>query len=129
MFHPNVGYTEDHYNEMVGLYNSLLSTGANFELVAFPCNQFDGQEPGDADEIKAFTQQKGVKFTVMKKINVNGRRTHDVYRFLKIVAGPSEIEWNFATYYVIDGKGRVNAFSDVTPLELRETLNELLIEL
>jgi glutathione peroxidase len=128
MFVPSLGYTEDHYNEMVELYNSLSSTGANFELVAFPCNQFDGQEPGDADEIKAFTQQKGVTFTVMNKINVNGRRTHDVYRFLKSVAGPSEIEWNFATYYVIDGEGRVKAFSDVTPLELRETLDELLVK-
>lgn len=111
---------------MVQLYHSLSSTTNDFELLAFPCNQFDGQEPGDTEEIKAFAEENGVEFTVMDKINVNGPRTHDVYRFLKNAAGPQEIEWNFATYYVIDRNGKVRAFSDVTPLELRKTLDHLL---
>jgi glutathione peroxidase len=120
------GYTEDHYREMVQLYDSLSSTGA-FELLAFPCNQFDGQEPGDLEDIKAFTASKGVKFRVMDKINVNGRGTHDVYRYLKSVAGPDdEIEWNFAMYYVVDFEGKVHAYNNRTPLELRETIEELL---
>ena len=123
---PFTGYTEDHYREMVQLYDSLSSTGA-FELLAFPCNQFDGQEPGDLEDIRAFTASKGVKFRVMDKINVNGRGTHDVYRYLKSVAGPDdEIEWNFSTYYVVDFDGNVQAYSNITPLELRETINELL---
>jgi len=123
----SLGYTEDHYNEMVQLYDSLTPTG-KFELLAFPCNQFDEQEPGDAEEIKAFTKAKGVRFKLMDKIDVNGPTTHDVYRFLKRVAGPKEIEWNFATYFVIDAEGGVQAFSDVTPLELRDTLDQLLID-
>lgn len=112
---------------MVQLYNSLASTG-KFELLAFPCNQFDEQEPGEPEEIKAFAEKKGVEFKVMDKINVNGRGAHDVYRFLKSVAGPQALDWNFSTYYVIDMEGNVRAFSDITPLELRDTIEELLEE-
>jgi glutathione peroxidase-family protein len=44
------GITEDHNIEMNDLYSSFSSTG-RFEQVAFPCNQFDGQEPGEPNEI------------------------------------------------------------------------------
>lgn len=110
---------------MNDLYRSLSSTG-RFELVAFPCNQFDEQEPGDQKAIKEFTVQKGVQFKVMNKIDVNGRHAHDVYRFLKKAAGLEQIEWNFATYFVIFPDGRVEAFSGVTPLQLRASLASLL---
>lgn len=123
-----IGYTEEHYDEMVQLYNALSSSSRKFELVAFPSNQFDEQEPGSPPEIKAFTKDKGVQFRVMEKIDVNGRSTHDVYRYLKRVAGPDEIEWNFSTYYVVDRQGKVEAISDVTPLELHDTLVKLLEE-
>ena len=119
------GYTEEHYTEMVQLYDSLSDTD-KFELVAFPCNQFDEQEPGNREDIKEFVEEKGVNFWVMDKIDVNGRNTHHVYRFLKSVAGPDEIEWNFATYYVISPEGKVEALSDVTPLELRGIIDQLL---
>ena len=110
---------------MIKLHKSLSPSG-KFQLLAFPCNQFGEQEPEDRDGIREFTQELGVDFVVMDKIDVNGRDTHDVYRFLKSVAGPEEIEWNFATYYVIDPDGNVEAFSNVTPLELRDTLLKLL---
>jgi glutathione peroxidase-family protein len=120
-----LGFTDDHYIEMNDLYSALSSIG-RFEVVAFPCNQFDGQEPGEPKDIKAFTAQKGVRFRVMDKINVNGRHAHDVYRFLKNAAGPEEIEWNFAKYFVISPDGGVESFTGITPLELRGTLASLL---
>lgn len=107
---------------MVQLHDSLSDTD-KFELIAFPCNQFDEQEPRGRDEIKEFVEKRGVNFRMMETINVNGQSTHDVYRYLKSVAGPAEIEWNFATYYVINMEGKVEALSDVTPLELRDTLD------
>lgn len=110
---------------MNDLYSSLSSTG-RFELVAFPCNQFGEQEPGDQDDIREFSVQKGVQFRIMDKIDVNGRHAHDVYRFLKTAAGLEQIEWNFATYFVIRQDGRVEALNGVTPLQLRASLAALL---
>jgi glutathione peroxidase-family protein len=72
------------------------------------------------------TAQKGVRFRVMNKINVSGRHAHNVYRLLKNAAGSEEIEWNFATYFVTSPDGRVESFSGITPLELRDTLASIL---
>ena len=41
---------------------------------AFPCNQFGNQEPGTAAEIKNFARERGARFLVMDKIDVNGTR-------------------------------------------------------
>ena len=44
-----------------------------FSVVGFPCNQFLGQEPGTADEIKEFCSTTyGVTFPLSEKIEVNG---------------------------------------------------------
>ncbi len=69
------------------------------EILAFPCNQFGKQEPGSAAQIKAFAAQKGVQFTMMEKIAVNGPRTHPLYKLLKGHAGP--IKWNFFTKFLV----------------------------
>ena len=45
----------------------------SFEVIAFPCNQFGGQEPGDAAEIASFCRLNyGISFPVMAKVKVNG---------------------------------------------------------
>ena len=51
--------------------------------MAFPCNQFGGQEPGQAAEIEACQLNFGVSFPVMEKIEVNGSNTAPIYEFLK----------------------------------------------
>ena len=41
--------------------------------MAFPCNQFGGQEPGTAEEIRAFVNENyEVDFPMFAKIEVNG---------------------------------------------------------
>jgi glutathione peroxidase len=43
-----------------------------FEILAFPCNQFGGQEPGSAAEIESFCKVNfGLSFPLMDKIDVN----------------------------------------------------------
>lgn len=39
------GFTDTHYRELSRLYDLMRASG-NFEVLAFPCNQFGGQEPG-----------------------------------------------------------------------------------
>ena len=72
--------------------------------MAFPCNQFGGQEPGTDEEIKQHVQEKyGVTFDMMSKINVNGPSQIPLYEWMKSTEpGKNQaIKWNF-TNFVID---------------------------
>jgi glutathione peroxidase len=101
----------------------------NFEIVAFPCNQFGGQEPGSNDEIKAFAKEKNYTGLLMDKIEVNGPNASPVYDFLKKGSGdPSDIPWNFEKFLVAkDGTvaGRYTR-SRASASELSPKINELL---
>jgi glutathione peroxidase len=82
-----------------------------FEVIAFPCNQFGGQEPGSADEIEQFCKVNyGLSFPVMAKIEVNGVGATPLYHWLKSEApgilGSERIKWNF-TKFLIDRDGNV----------------------
>ena len=122
----NIGYTESHYQGLVKLHNKFKSSSKGFNILAFPCNQFEEQEPEECPAIKKFAKKKGVDFTMMNKVDVNGIDAHPVYHYLKKVAGPPRITWNFATYYVIDPNGTVKSFSGVEPLDLASAVKEAL---
>lgn len=63
---------------------------------------------------------------MMEKINVNGPETSTVYKWLKKVAGPKTITWNFATYYVVSPTGKVSAYNGVQPSSLHSVALSLL---
>lgn len=90
------GYTDDHYKQLVQLWSQVKHTG-KINIMAFPCNQFGGQEPDSNEEIHEFALGYGADFQMMSKINVNGAQASPVYKYLKKVAGPTSIGWNFAT--------------------------------
>eukprot|EP00532_Pseudo-nitzschia_australis_P008849 CAMPEP_0168177264 /NCGR_PEP_ID=MMETSP0139_2-20121125/8339_1 /TAXON_ID=44445 /ORGANISM="Pseudo-nitzschia australis, Strain 10249 10 AB" /LENGTH=273 /DNA_ID=CAMNT_0008096259 /DNA_START=108 /DNA_END=930 /DNA_ORIENTATION=- len=120
------GYTDSHYRGLVRLWNNVKHT-QQINILAFPCDQFGHQEPGTSEEVHDFAVQKyGVGFTMMEKINVNGPNASIIYKFLKSEAGPKNIEWNFATYFVVSPDGAIHAHSNVEPMELKETLFGLL---
>ncbi len=56
--------------ELGELYSKYQKKG--LVILGFPCNQFNGQEPGDNKEIKQFAKSKGADFPMMSKIEVNG---------------------------------------------------------
>lgn len=83
----------------------------NFIILAFPCNQFAGQEPLEDKEIQNFCEMNfGVTFPVMSKVKVNGKDTIPLYQYLKSEAkgllGIEAIKWNF-TKFLINKKGEV----------------------
>ncbi len=83
----------------------------NFIILAFPCNQFAGQEPLEDKEIQNFCEiNYGVTFPVMSKVKVNGKDTIPLYQYLKSEAkgllGIEAIKWNF-TKFLINKKGEV----------------------
>jgi glutathione peroxidase len=102
------GFTPQ-YDGLEQLWKTYGSRG--FEVLAFPCNQFGGQEPGDAQAIDSFCRVNfGVSFPLMAKVEVNGPGTIDLYDWLKREArgvwGTRAIKWNF-TKFLIDRSGRV----------------------
>jgi glutathione peroxidase len=83
---------------------------AGFEVIAFPCNQFGAQEPGNAEEIASFCNLNyDVSFPLMAKIDVNGEGAPPLYDWLKKEApglmGSRSVKWNFTKFLVgRDGK-------------------------
>lgn len=79
-------------------------------VLGFPCNQFNSQEPGDAEQIGEFCQANyGVSFPMFAKIDVNGSDAHPLYQWLrKEKSGMlgSRIKWNF-TKFLIGKDGQV----------------------
>jgi len=123
------GFTPQ-YAGLEALYRQYRERG--FAVLGFPCNQFGGQEPGDADIIGQFCQVNyGVSFPLFAKIEVNGDRAHPLFVHLKHAApgllGSEAIKWNF-TKFLVDRQGRVvDRHAPATkPEELAEEIEALL---
>ena len=104
------GYTPQ-YEGMQATYSKYKDKG--FEILAFPANNFGGQEPGTATEIKEFCESKyKVTFPLFAKISVKGDDQAPLYKFLTSketnpdFAG--DITWNF-NKFLVDRKGKVVA--------------------
>ncbi|GAA6060219.1 hypothetical protein JCM10212_002298 [Sporobolomyces blumeae] len=79
-------------------------------VLGFPCDQFGSQNKEDDDETETFCKvNHGVTFPLMKKSDVNGDQTNDVFKFLKPRAKGllgERINWNFSKF-LVDRKGNV----------------------
>lgn len=101
------GYTRQ-YKGLQALHEKYAEKG--LAILAFPCNQFRGQEPGTSQEIAAFCKDNyGVEFDLFEKIEVKGDGQCDLYKYLTTkktnpkTLGP--IKWNFEKFVVgRDGK-------------------------
>ena len=88
------------------------------EILAFPCNQFMGQESKCELDIKNFTKNKfNIDFPLFSKVDVNGPETHEVFRYLRANSTLYDsknqqiqsVPWNF-TKFLIDVDGKVVKF-------------------
>ncbi len=79
------------------------------QILAFPCNQFNNQEPGTPENIQAFLKEKNITFPIFAKADVNGPTEHPVFKYLKLRTidpanvegeGSSDISWNFNKFLV-----------------------------
>jgi glutathione peroxidase len=123
------GFTPQ-YEGLEKLYKSYKDQG--FEILAFPCNQFGGQEPGAEKQILNFCRTNfDVTFPLFAKIEVNGEHTHPLYVYLKDKApgilGTKSIKWNF-TKFLIDRQGNVitRYGSSTKPEEIAKDIEKLL---
>lgn len=86
---------------------------AGLVVLAFPCNQFGAQEPGDAEEIARFCRLTyEVGFPVLAKVAVNGAGTDPLFVHLARAKpglfGTQAIKWNF-TKFLVGRDGQVVA--------------------
>jgi glutathione peroxidase len=124
------GFTPQ-YKELQVLYEAWHDKG--LEILAFPCNQFAGQESGTNEEIQAFCQINfGLTFPVFAKINVNGKDSHPLYKYLRSQKGTrlgSLIKWNFTKFLIAKDGSIFKRFEpNVNPEEMGPFVEALLKE-
>ncbi|MEU9358959.1 glutathione peroxidase [Streptomyces sp. NPDC048301] len=76
-----------------------------FTVLGVPCNQFMGQEPGSAEEIRTFCSTTyGVSFPLLEKTDVNGDDQHPLYAELTRLAdaegAAGDVQWNFEKFLI-----------------------------
>jgi glutathione peroxidase len=137
------------YEALEALYRDTKDAG--LQILAFPCNQFGGQEPGTDAEIQEFCSTNyAVTFPVFGKIDVNGPDADPLYAYLRKEApgdfgpgsgflythvqqtrpeaiGTDEIKWNF-TKFLVDRDGVIIRRYEptITPKDIRPDLDPLL---
>lgn len=99
------GYTRQ-YAGLQEVYEKYNPQG--FEILAFPCNDFGGQEPGSNEQIQNFCSSKfGVTFKLFDKIKVLGNDKSPLYERLinNSVTEKGDVKWNFEKFLISkDGK-------------------------
>ena len=126
------GFTPQ-YKELEELFEKYQSQ--KFVVLAFPSNDFQGQEPDSNQKIVEFCREKyGVRFPIFEKLPVTGEQKQLIYRYLTEQSGDEfsgEILWNFEKF-LIDRRGIIRSrYGSITnPLSERLTnkLEELLAE-
>ena len=145
------GFTP-HYEPLEAMYKDLKDQG--FEILDFPCNQFAGQAPGNAEEIHQFCTLKfGTDFPQFAKIDVNGENADPLFAFLasekpfndfgkglknaalnkfaqmnnKAFGDKTYVGWNF-TKFLVDREGKVvSRFEPTVDMKtVREAVTALL---
>lgn len=119
--------TQKNYTELPQLYDQYSKQG--LKILAFPCNQFSGQEPGTHEEILEFVRKfdpdMDKKLEFYEKGDVNGAMTREVYSFLKKATDGQDIRWNFTKFLVY--KDNIKNYGPKTrPFDLKGDIEELL---
>ncbi|KAL3827919.1 hypothetical protein ACJIZ3_016721 [Penstemon smallii] len=123
------GFTNSNYTQLTELYSKYKDK--DFEILAFPCNQFLYQEPGSSQEAEQFACTRfKAEYPIFQKVKVNGTDAAPVYVFLKASKGGflgSRIKWNF-TKFLIDKDGHVikRYGTSTTPLAIEDDIKKAL---
>lgn len=118
------------YKGLEEIYEKYKDKG--FEILAFPCNQFGGQEPGTNEEIQNFcTTNYNVKFKLFDKIDVNGKNQIPLYAKLtnNSVTGKKDIPWNFEKFLISRNGDIVKRFDNKVRPTNSEVINSIEDEL
>ncbi|GAC1300243.1 MAG: glutathione peroxidase [Mucilaginibacter sp.] len=97
--------------ELADLKNEFQ--GEDFEILAFPSNDFGGQEPLEGAAIAAFCEIQHVNYPVFEKIRVRGPYAHPLYKFFADKNENGRLgsvpRWNFHKF-LVDRSGLTTDF-------------------
>lgn len=94
------GFTPQ-YEDLQKLYTTYNASG--LEILGFPCNQFNAQEPGTSEDTKTFCALNyGVSFPIFEKIDVNGLEAHPVFKHVKDAVPFEGLDLGNTTNKIID---------------------------
>ncbi len=131
------GLTNDNYNELMVLYNKYtVDNKRNLQILAFPCNQFMGQESKSEEEINnTVCNRFKVKFPLFSKIDVNGENTEELFQYLKVNSeelyngddNVKNIHWNFGKF-LLNVNGKVLKYYEplVKPSDMEKDIEMLI---
>jgi len=89
--------TEINYRDLGQIDNEMSRVG--LRVLAFPCSQFGGKEPGTPEEVRGFAKEYGATFPFMSKVEVNGPDADPLFALLK---GPGkDIKANFWAKFIL----------------------------
>jgi glutathione peroxidase len=116
---------------MAQLYSKHASSG--LEILAFPSNEFGGQEPGTNEQIQAFAKARGATYPVFGKTIVNGDIATPLYVWLRSQKGGAlsifgdSIKWNFGKF-LLDRHGKlISRYAPTTsPMSIEGDILKLL---
>lgn len=123
------GYTPQ-YSGLEEIYKNYKNKG--FEILAFPCNDFGGQEPGTNEQIRNFCSTNyGVTFKLFDKIKILGDDKSPLYERLtnNPVTPQKDIRWNFEKFLISKEGKIINRFSSSVTPNSKELTNAIESEL
>jgi glutathione peroxidase len=114
-----------HYTALEQLAKDYGQRGLT--VIGVPCNQFMGQEPGTAEQIRTFcSTDYGVTFPLLAKTDVNGPGRHPLYAELTNTPDDSgeagDVQWNFEKFLLAPGGEVVNRFRPRTVPDAPEVI-------
>jgi glutathione peroxidase len=117
------------FNGLEELHQKYKDEG--LAILGFPCNQFAGQEPLSNDQMEETCKlNHGVTFQLTEKVDVNGKNTTPVFKYLKSELGGllgSRIKWNFTKFLVTpDGKPFKRYAPTTTPDKIEADIKTIL---
>ncbi|RDL43103.1 glutathione peroxidase [Marinomonas piezotolerans] len=137
------------YEGLQDLYEHTKDLG--FEILAFPANDFAGQEPGTDEEIKSFcSTEYNVTFPMFSKIQVTGPDKHPLYHYLTeqapvavnreemednlkkhdvIPTDAPEVVWNFEKFIISRSGQVIGRFAPHTPLDDKNLVSSIRVAL
>jgi glutathione peroxidase len=117
------------FNGLEKLHQDYKEKG--LAVLGFPSNQFLSQEPVRDEEMEETCKLNfGVSFPLFAKIDVNGKNSHPLYKYLKKTKKgilSSEIKWNF-TKFLVDRNGEVieRYGPNVAPEKIEDDIKKLI---
>lgn len=121
------------YLFVIFLFVCYLISVHGLEILAFPCNNFGGQEPASNSDILSYVRNtREASFPILGKIECDNRdKTHPLYVFLKNslsggILGPG-LKWNFAKFLCDENGIPIKRFAPTTsPEQLEDDIKALL---